>query len=65
MLKGPVQVFWVVGIILTVLTIVEYIIAVEMHDNFIPLAVIALVKAVAIVYYFMHFYRLWRAQEAH
>jgi len=55
---------WVVGVILAILTIGEYFIAVEIHENFIPLVVIALVKAVLIVWYFMHVYRIW-GTEAH
>ncbi|MGK2964550.1 MAG: cytochrome C oxidase subunit IV family protein [Tepidiformaceae bacterium] len=55
---------WVVGAILAAFTIIEYIIAVEIHDNFIALAAIAVVKVVLIVWYFMHVNRLWR-KEAH
>ena len=56
------QVFWIVGSLLTLLTIVEFIIAVNTSGslNFVPLAVIAVGKAALIVYFFMHMYRLWR-----
>ena len=57
------NVFWIVGAILTVLTIVEFIIAVNFENNIGILTVFALGKAVLIVYYFMHMYRLWRPEE--
>lgn len=53
-----------VGIILAVLTIGEYFVAVETHDNLVPLSAFAVVKAVLIVWYFMHVYRIW-GTEAH
>ena len=58
------RILWTVGGFLAVLTLVEYIVAIQMSGNFVPLAVMALVKAVLIVYFFMHVYRLWR-KEAH
>ena len=58
------RVLWLVGGFLALLTLVEYIVAVQMSNNFVPLAVMALVKAALIVYFFMHVYRLWR-KEAH
>ena len=59
---------WIVAVLLAVFTIVEYIFAGEVHDDtgrFIGIAFAAGVKAVLIVYYFMHVYRLWRVEEAH
>jgi len=52
---------------LAVLTIVEYVFAVEVHAadvRFIGVTVAALAKAALICYFFMHIYRLWR-QESH
>lgn len=57
------QVLWIVGALLTVLTIVEFIIAVNFENNLGILSVFALAKAVLIVYYFMHMYRIWRTEE--
>lgn len=66
MLKTWAHVFWVIGITLAVLTGVEYVIAVEVQNepNLTLLAVIAVAKAVLIIYFFMHIYRLWR-EEGH
>ncbi len=64
MTKHSNQVLWVVGSILAVLTIVEFIIAVNFENNLGILTVFALAKAILIIYFFMHMYRLWRA-EAH
>lgn len=58
----------IVAVILAVLTIVEYIFAVEVGNDtvrFIGLSFAAIGKAALIVYYFMHVYRLWRVEEAH
>lgn len=64
MTKHANQVLWAVGSFLAVLTIVEFIIAVNFENNIGILIVFALGKAVLIVYYFMHMYRIWRT-EAH
>ena len=63
MTKASNQVLWVVGAILTALTIVEFIIAVNFENNIGILSVFALGKAVLIVFYFMHMYRIWRTEE--
>ena len=63
MSKASSNVFWIVGAILTVLTVVEFIIAVNFENNLPILTVFALGKAVLIVFYFMHMYRIWRAEE--
>ena len=58
----------IVAVILAVLTVLEYIFAVEVSDDllrFIGLTVAAVGKAGLIVYYFMHIYRIWRTEEAH
>jgi heme/copper-type cytochrome/quinol oxidase subunit 4 len=52
----------IVFLLLAVLTAVEYIIATEMDSNLIPLVLIAQVKAVLIIWYFMHVARTWFSQ---
>jgi cytochrome c oxidase subunit 4 len=67
-MQKAMQTGMIVAVILAVLTIVEYIFAVEItHDTlrFLGLTVAALGKAGLIVYYFMHIYRIWRTEEAH
>ncbi len=57
---------WRVFAALAVLTVVEYVVAVELGNNLTPLAVIALTKAGLIARYFMHIVALWRGgEEAH
>jgi len=56
-----------VALILTVLTVAEYIFAVEVESDlvrFLGLSATALTKAALIVVYFMHMPRLWK-KEAH
>jgi len=58
----------VVAVILAVLTIFEYVFAVNFDEDtirFIGLSFAAVAKAALIVYFFMHVYRLWRVEEAH
>ncbi|MFQ5472621.1 MAG: cytochrome C oxidase subunit IV family protein [Dehalococcoidia bacterium] len=50
---------WVVFIALAVLTVVEYIIAVEVSRNLPVIVAIAVVKSLFILYYFMHVVRAW------
>ena len=49
-------------LLLAVLTGVEYVIAVEVAENLLPIVLIAQVKAVLIVWYFMHVARSWKRQ---
>ena len=63
MSKAENQVLWIVGAILALLTIVEFIIAVNYENNLGILSVFAFGKAVLIIYYFMHIYRIWRTEE--
>jgi heme/copper-type cytochrome/quinol oxidase subunit 4 len=56
-----------VALILTVLTVAEYIFAVEVESDlvrFLGLSATALTKAALIVVYFMHMPRLWK-KETH
>jgi heme/copper-type cytochrome/quinol oxidase subunit 4 len=50
-------------VILAVFTGVEYLIAIEMEDNIIPLVLIAQVKAVLILWFFMHIKRAFVPEE--
>ncbi|MCA9929661.1 MAG: cytochrome C oxidase subunit IV family protein [Anaerolineales bacterium] len=52
-----------VFLVLAVLTAVEYLVAISFNST-VLLFIIALLKAAAIVQYFMHVYRLWR-EESH
>jgi hypothetical protein len=65
MLSTPMRVLWTIGVGLAVLTLIEFIIAVETSNNLIPLTVIALFKAWLIVHFYMHVYRLWRSEGDH
>lgn len=58
----------IVSLILALLTILEYVFAVNVDDDtvrFLGLAASAVAKAALIVYYFMHIYRVWRTEGAH
>jgi caa(3)-type oxidase subunit IV len=52
-----------VGLGLAVLTIVEFIISQIPGNLAVFLMLISVIKAAIIVQYFMHVYRLWRAEE--
>jgi hypothetical protein len=54
---------WMVFIFLAVVTIIEFFVGLW-SGSFVLLSLLALGKAAAIVYYFMHVYRLWR-EESH
>lgn len=51
-------------LVLAVLTIGEFVIALNLANPAVPLFIIALLKAGLIINYFMHVYRLWR-EESH
>lgn len=53
-----------VAIGLAVLTILELIVAIT-FNSFVFLMLIATVKAVLVLYYFMHVSRLWSTEEGH
>jgi hypothetical protein len=53
-----------VFLFLAVMTAVEYVVAISSFNSMVLLFIIALLKAAAIVQYFMHVYRLWR-EESH
>lgn len=48
---------------LAVLTVVEFIVAINMEKPAVPLILISLIKSGLIINYFMHVYRLWRQEE--
>jgi caa(3)-type oxidase subunit IV len=59
---------YVVAAVLAVLTIVEYIFAIQIdHDivRFAGLAIAGIAKAALIAVYFMHIARAWQRNEAH
>lgn len=56
---------WVVGAILTVLTIGEYFVAVEVTNNLIWLVLFAIAKSWLILQYFMHIQHLWKEGGHH
>ena len=56
---------WIVFILLTVSTGVEFLISSFLTGTLLYLAVAAGVKAALIIYYFMHLYQLWRREEEH
>ncbi len=53
----------IVFLVLAVLTGVEYAVATQVHQNIIPLILMAQVKAVLILWYFMHIARAWISQR--
>ncbi len=59
---------YIVAILLAVLTVVEYIFAVQFDNElvkFLGLSGAALVKAWMIIAYFMHFMRIFKTEGAH
>jgi len=57
-----------VFVVLAVLTAVEYVVAVGLHNTALLVTLLtlaALGKTWAILVYFMHIKRLWRGEEAH
>jgi caa(3)-type oxidase subunit IV len=53
----------IVGLGLAVLTAIEFAISQVPQNLAVFLILIAVIKAAIIVQYFMHVYRLWRAEE--
>jgi heme/copper-type cytochrome/quinol oxidase subunit 4 len=65
---GPFQKGYVVAVLLAVLTVVEYVFAVQVGQDtvrFVGLAASALAKAWLIIQYFMHITRCWKTEGAH
>lgn len=61
---------YIVAVLLAVFTVVEYVFAlnslgVSDEVRIVGLSASAIVKAALILWFFMHFYRLWRGEEAH
>lgn len=54
-----------VFILLAVLTIVEFFVSAWTDGSVVLLMIIAVLKAGIIAQFFMHIYRLWRAEEEH
>jgi hypothetical protein len=53
-----------VAAVLAVFTLLEYWVAIE-YDSAIILMLIALIKAVIVIYAYMHVNRLWSTEEGH
>lgn len=53
-----------IGIILAVLTVIEYYMALW-HVGAALLLLVAALKAILVVYFFMHVSRLWKTEEEH
>ena len=54
---------WIIFVALLLLTIFEYFLGIQEHASVVALFIVALIKAVLIVYFFMHVYRLWREEN--
>ncbi len=54
----------IVGILLFVLTVIEYVVALQTSSATI-LLLLGAAKAALVVYYFMHITSLWREEEGH
>ncbi len=53
-----------IGIILAVLTVIEYYMGLW-HFGAALLMLVAALKAILVVYFFMHVSRLWKTEEEH
>jgi cytochrome c oxidase subunit 4 len=54
----------IVAVILAILTLVEFFVAINLPSAVLIL-LIALLKAVIVIWFFMHVYRLWRPEGSH
>jgi cytochrome c oxidase subunit 4 len=52
----------IVAAVLAVLTIIEYYVGI-LYPYPTPLFLLALLKAILVLYFFMHVYRLWRPDD--
>lgn len=55
---------FVVAVVLAVLTVIEYIVAVQLQST-VLLLLLATFKGVAVVWYYMHVSRLWSQEGEH
>lgn len=57
----------VVAIALAVFTVIEYFLAVSLPGDalLVPMFIIGLLKAAAVVYFYMHISRLWKPDGGH
>jgi hypothetical protein len=53
-----------VGIVLAILTVIEYYIGIH-YPSVVFLFLLALLKGMAVVYYFMHITRVWSSEGGH
>ncbi len=54
----------IVGILLFILTVIEYVVALQTSSATI-LMILGAAKAALVVYYFMHITSLWREEDGH
>jgi len=54
----------VIGVVLAVLTVLEYLMAIN-HVGAALLMLVAALKAILVIYFFMHVSRLWTAEGEH
>ncbi len=54
----------IVAIILAALTLIEFFVAINIPSAVLIL-LIAMLKAVMVIWFFMHVYRLWRPEGSH
>ena len=54
----------IVAVILAALTLVEFFVAINL-PSVVLILLIALLKAVMVIWFFMHVYRLWRPEGSH
>jgi uncharacterized protein YacL len=62
--RSPYVIGLIVGIVLAVLTGIEYFVGTH-YPSAVFLMLISVLKAILVIYFFMHVYRLWRTQEEH
>lgn len=65
---GSFRTGYIVAAILAVLTVGEYVVAGEVHDDtsrFVVLAIGTVFEVVVIAWYYMHLPRLWRREGGH
>lgn len=61
--SGFVTGLWV-GLVLMALTVIEYYVGTN-YPSAVFLFLISVLKSLLVIYFFMHVYRLWRADEEH
>lgn len=60
--RSPFVVGAIVAVVLAALTVIEYLVGIA-YPSATVLFLLALLKAVLVLYFFMHVYRLWRPDD--